>query len=808
MKNFFCLPLLLFVFFVSFTAVSQNTVQGLVVDQNNNPIAFANVVLFEKDSITVYRGAVSDEDGLFLFEDIKDEAFIITASFVGYETYRDRVEIIGDTRLENIILKENAAGLDEVTVNSTNPTVTRRVDRLIFNVENTTLSSGNTYELLKRTPGVIENQGQLLVKNRPAVVYINDRKVYLTQQELQQLLEGYSGSNIKSVEVITNPPARYDAEGGAIINIVTSKNLSIGYKGSLNAAATFAVVPKYVIGTSQYYKNDWVNIFAGYNYNTRNDYENEEGRIEYFNPDGTVKSRWFNDFERNVETVSHSFNTIIDFTLSESSSLSFSANLLLTPESSTDLTGRTTVVNRQSQPQFFLNTNSQLENEQDNILLSSTFNTALGDKGATFSAEVNYINYDEDRLQDLETEYFSPANQFLRDNSFSTVAGQNSDIYTGKFDISSPWGKSSFETGLKFSGISSESGLFFYDTNSGSPQIISELTDEFEYEERIYAGYFSWARDWDKWSIKGGLRGEYTNVDGISVSLGSVNTQEYFKIFPTFYIMHVPHENHTFAIDYSRRIVRPRFQSLNPFRYFINENNFNVGNPNLMPAFSNKINFNYTYKNKLAFDLYWDRQDDAIATLPFQDNVNERFRTVTVNMNFEQQVSLDVSFYDYVKEWWYLYVYTSFFYTQTNFVAIESGNRNVSKDAYSTFLQAQNFFTLTKDRTFSAELTASYLPQYISGSYVFDEPQYLLAVGLRKSFMENRLVATVNVDDIFNSTNVPLTSQYLNQNNSFYEREAETRRLRLGLIYKFGNFRLRDNSRAIDTEESERLIKE
>ncbi len=807
MKNFYCLPLLLFVLFVSFTAASQNTVQGLIVDQNKNPVAFANVVLFEKDSITVYRGAVSSEDGVFIFEDIKDDVFVLSASFVGYDTYRSRIEINGNTSLQDIVLQENAAGLDEVTVNSTNPTVIRSVDRLIFNVENTTLSTGSTYELLKRTPGVIESQGQLMVKNRPAVVYINDRRVYLTQQELQQLLEGYSGANIKSVEVITNPPAKYDAEGGAIINIVTSKNLSIGYKGSINAAATYAIVPKYTVGTSQYYKNDWVNIFAGYNYNNREDYENEEGRIFFFQPDQSIKSRWFNDFERNVETRSHSFNTIIDFTLSEKSSLSFSANLLLTPESSTDLTGRTEVFNSQFQPQFFLNTDSQLENEQNNVLLSSTFTTALGEKGATFSAEVNYINYDEDKFQDLETEYFSPNNLLLRDNSFSTVAGQNSDIYTGKIDITSPWGNSSIETGLKFAGISSASGLFFYDTN-GPRQLVPSLTDEFEYEERIYAGYFSWTREWEKWSVKGGLRGEYTDVDGISVSLGKVNTQQYFKLFPTFYFMHVPNENHTFAVDYSRRIVRPRFQSLNPFRYFINENNFNVGNPNLMPSFSNKINFNYTYKNKLAFDLYWDRQEDAIATLPFQDNVNELFRSVTVNMNHEQQVSLDISFFDYVKEWWYLYVYTSFFYTETNFTALESGNREVVKNAYSTFLQAQNFITLSKDRTFSAELTASYLPQYITGSYTFDEPQYILSFGLRKTFFNNRLVTTVNVDDIFNSTNVPLSSQYLNQDNSFFEREAETRRVRFGLIYKFGNFRLRDNSRAIDAEESQRLVKE
>ena len=128
--------------------------------------------------------------------------------------------------------------------------IERKIDRISFNVENSVLSSLNTYEILKRTPGVIVSQGELLVKNRPATVYINDRKVYLSTAELEQLLSGLSGENVKSVEVITTPPARYEAEGsGAILNIVMSKNPSIGYKGSLNASNTIAVLPKYSIGT-------------------------------------------------------------------------------------------------------------------------------------------------------------------------------------------------------------------------------------------------------------------------------------------------------------------------------------------------------------------------------------------------------------------------------------------------------------------------------------------------------------------------------------------------------------------------------
>ncbi len=800
------LPLFLFITFLSFKAYSQSSVSGKLIDKNQDPVVFANVVLLQaNDSTTVYMGAVSDETGAYLFEDVVDDEYVLSVSFIGYKKLLKRIEVNSNTAIDLITLEEDAAGLTEVTVNAKRPKITRSIDRIVFDVENSTLSSGNTFDILRRTPGVIVSQGQLLVKNRPATVYINDRKVYLTQQELQQLLEGFSGVNIKSVEVITNPPARYDAEGGAILNIVTSKNISIGYKGSINASNTMAVVPKYTVGTSQYYKNDWINVFASYNLNTREDYKRDEGFIEFYEPNGSVDSRWYNDFEKNTRTLSHNINTILDFTLSEKSSLSLSGNLQLTPRANSDIGGLTEIYSPQGQLDSLFTTDSRLENERENILLSATYTAQLGENGASLSAVANYIDYDDRQTQDLQTEYFGPAGGLLNRNSFNTLAGQVSQIYTGNIDISSPLGSATIETGVKYSGINSESGLDFFDTNNGN-DFVPQLSDVFDYNEDIYAGYISFGKDWEKWAIKGGLRGEYTDVRGKSNSLGLVNTQEYFELFPTFYLVHTPVEDHSFGIDYSRRITRPRFQSLNPYRYFLNENNFNEGNPNLRPAISNKINLNYTYKNKLSFDLYWDRVDNETAVLPFQNNENRFLRSVNANMEYAQQYSLDVAYYGYLTDWWYLSFYSAFFYMQTNFIALESENQIVTNDVFSTYVGAQNYFTLSKDGTFSGELGGSFLPRFIDGSYQFDEPQYGLNMGLRKTFFNNRLETTINVDDIFNTMNVPLRSQYLNQNNSFFAM-PESRMLRIGLLYKFGNFKLRDNSRALDVDENQRLTK-
>ena len=317
--------------FVSFT--QSGNITGKVIDDQQRAVPYANVLLLKAADSTFVKGAVSEENGEILFAEISSGTYLIKASFVGFkESYSSPFELKDQIRIPDLILQENSEALDAVTVNYRKPTVDRRVDRIVFNVENTAISSGTTFDILQRTPGVIVNQGQLLVKNRPAQVYINDRKVYLTNEELQQLLEGFAGVNVKSVEVITTPPARYDAEGGAILNIITSKNLSIGYKGSLNASNTVAIKPKYNVGTSQYYKTDWLNAFASYNFNSRFDVKTDEGFVQFYNPNGSEKATWEDLFQRETRTISHSLNTILDFTLSETEMLSFTANILHTPK--------------------------------------------------------------------------------------------------------------------------------------------------------------------------------------------------------------------------------------------------------------------------------------------------------------------------------------------------------------------------------------------------------------------------------------------------------------------------------------------
>ncbi len=250
-------------------------VNGYVKDVNNAPIAYANVVItktsegMEGDS----NGTSTDEAGYFIIENLNTGNYTLKVSFLGYKTYTEAIILDKHTKLNPIVLEENLEALDDVTVVAKRPTVKRLVDRLVFNVENSTLSNTNVLDVLKHTPGVLVLDGTITVKNSAPTVYINDRRVHLSSSEVQQLLEGTSATNVKSIEVITNPPAKYEAEGGAVLNIITNKNIVAGYNGSVfGNYKQGSEFPKYAFGTSHFFKTKKLNTYVNYSVSPRKDF--------------------------------------------------------------------------------------------------------------------------------------------------------------------------------------------------------------------------------------------------------------------------------------------------------------------------------------------------------------------------------------------------------------------------------------------------------------------------------------------------------------------------------------------------------
>ncbi|KQC30696.1 outer membrane beta-barrel family protein [Flagellimonas eckloniae] len=805
MKHF---AFFLFLMFLTFTSATGQTFQikGKVVDRGNKIIPYANILLLQAVDSTFVQGTSADDSGHFVLSEVDSDLYLLQASFVGKGSEPRALDITSDVSLGALIIPLDENNLDEVVVTSRRPTLKKLSDRLVFSVENTVVSQGTSWDILKGTPGVIINQEELLVRGESATVYLNDRKIQLSGQEVKDLLDGLSGTTIKSVEVIANPPARYEAEGGPILNIVTNKNIVPGYKGSINGTYTQAVFPKYSFGTSHYFKTNKLNIFANYSINPKKELRKTDKGINFIDDTDAVFSRWSTDYNQINRSLAQNANLIVDYDFNEKNSLNLTSNMLFNPGQEQETVLNNEIRNAQSVLDSTFMTQNSTAFDNSNLAFDLTYVHKLKKPGARLSFNGHYTNYDGQSEQNLSSTYFDGGGNFLRDFGFDTDSQQDIQIFTGQADFSTPIGNASIETGMKISSIASESAIDFLNFVGTDDAVDASLSDNYVYDENVYAAYFSLVKNWEKWSMKLGLRGELTEAEGTSLTLNQTNTQDFFEPFPSVYVLYSPSDKHSFAFDYGRNVDRPKYNDLNPFRYFFNENDFEEGNPTLFPSFSNNINLNYTLNSEFFFDIYYRDNGRNIADLVFQNNDNQTLVELKQNVLESKSYGLDFTVSKGVLPFWFLYAYTSVFHEEETFLAVESGNEQFTNEINGVYGYLANYLTLSKDGTFTGELTMTYISQFLFGSYVSDE-QLNLTLGLRKSLFKNRATISIAAEDILERYIPTYTSRYLNQDN-FYRRRPETQFIRLGFTYNFGNFKLQDNERGIDKKERDRLQNE
>ncbi len=791
----------------SLTSLAQQySIKGVVKDQNNQPIAFCNVTLTEVENNTSVSGTTTNDDGSFLIENLKSTDFLLKISFLGFESYQDSIRLNKDLSI-TVILKEQTQNLEGVTIIAKRPTVKRLADRLVFNVENSTLSNGNVLDVLKNTPGVLVFDGAITVKNSAPTVYINDRKVHLSPTEIQQLLEGSSASNIKSIEVITNPPAKYEAQGGSVLNIVMSKSLLPGYNGSVfGTYKQGEKYPKYSVGTSHFFKSEKVDTYFNYNFSPRKDYRHNSESINFIE-NNQKTSGWETDFKRSRASSNHTFNSNIDFKVNKNNTLGLSTNILVSPRenTTTDVASVTEVFNSVNTLDSIFKTNNHINDQLTNLAFTLDYTHQFKKEGEQLSLSGHHTNYDYSSNQLVNTDYFfADRTTLIRNNKFQTVSDQKIVLYTGQVDYELPMSETSlFEMGAKFSSIDSESQLIQFNYENGQPIIDINNSDTFLYDELNYAGYASYSKDWDTWSIKGGVRTEYTDRTGNSLSMTEVNKASYFKVFPSFYISHAFNENNTLYFNYNKRIYRPGYSELNPFKYYLNDNTYSSGNPDLLPEIDDVLTLGYTFNKKYTFEAYYRYEKDPSLEITFQDNTENILKIINTNIDSNISYGLDFTTYTKVLNNWNLSVYTSLFYTEGQFIAEESNNAVLVKDKWSVYGQIINTFSFLKDKSLTADVSYLYISPIVNGPSDYSS-RHGLDITLKKTLWKEKGSLSIGVTDIFNTQNFTQTNRYLNQ-DLFLKSRLENRLVFVGFNYKFGNTRLQTNEKTIDVEERDRL---
>lgn len=792
-----------FSLFVSFSAFSQNfAVSGKLLDLQKQPVAYANIVLLSSQDSTAVKGTTSLDDGSFKIDNVSTEKYTLKISFVGFKDVLVPIEVTDtDLVIKDVTLEESAEALNEVSLIINKPTLKKEVDRLVFNVANTALSDGNMKDVLKSTPSVLILDNSLTVRNATPTVYINDRKIHLSDAELLQLLEGTPANSIKSIEVITNPPAKYDAESGVVLNIVMSKNLATGYNGSVFANYTQGVYSRYNAGVSNFYKTDKINIFASYSYTDDKIARASDERVNFRDNSG-VFERWYSDVDRTTWSKTHTVNTNFDYFINDKNTISFSVNLLYLPEFEYITKVHTDVFDSAYNSLYNFNNKNDSNDDKYNFGFDLDYDLAY-ENGSSLSLNTHLTTYDYHRDQSVQSTYRDVNNNFDFRNLFNTTSDQNTLINTVQLDYNLPIDESaSFAAGTKASFINTDSELNQYNIEGSSSVFDSANSNAFEYNERVLAAYASFDKNWEKWSLSMGIRVEQTNTEGKSIITNNTVSQDYFDWFPTANISFQASEKISVYSNYKRSIQRPDFQSLNPFKFFLNDNTIVTGNPNLQPAITDHYVVGISLNDSFFVEVYYKNVDANSMELPLQDNVNTLVIYTPTNLTKTVEYGFDFAAIFDVTSRWNLYAVTSFYNLKDE--ASINGTL-LEKDTWSNYSMLSNSLTFLKDDSLSANFSLVYVSESQQGFQTI-ESLLFSDLAIKKTILNKRGSVTLTFSDLFNMQDYAVTSRYLNQDNSRFLNQ-DNRYVKLGFSYKFGNSGLTTNQRSTEVQERDRLEK-
>lgn len=798
MKYFFYL---LFFLFSSEIIAQEFTISGIVVDEQNNAIPYATVILIDK-SEEIIAGKISLENGGFSFENFEANTYTLKVSYVGFEAFSQTFQLLANKSFKQITLKGNSEILDEVTITVTKPTLKKEVDRLVFNVANTSLTEGSLLDVLRSTPGVLILDNAITVKNGTPTVYINDRKVNLSASEITQLLESSPANSIKKVEVITNPTASYGAESGAVLNIVMSRNLITGYRGNVFSNYTQGVFARYDAGINQFYKTKKINVNLNYSFKKSKTNRENDNTINYLDSSSNLKEQWQTNNNRNSRYNTHNVNLNFDYFIDDKNTLSFAANTLLTPYYRYRIIGQTQVTNSLKESLYNFNANNFSKIKNYNLGFDVDYTHHFKNK-AKLTFNTHFTDYNYQRNQDVNSDYFfvNYADNFS--TAFLTDNNQDTNIITFKTDYNLPINDSSeFAFGAKVSSINTNSDIaqFDFNENTNTTAFNAAKSNAFDYKESIFAAYTSYKKTWDKWSFSGGLRLEQTNIEGLSISDNSNSTQDYLEWFPTLNLSHQVSDKASVYANYKRSLSRPSYQLLNPFNFYLNDNTIVTGNPNLLPAFTNHVVLGTELNQRYTIEVYYRAVSNQINELPKQDNSNNLLILSPTNVGNTKDLGFDFSTYFNVIDNWSLYFLTSFYnINEEAFI----DNQLLKMNQWSNYTILSNDITFLKDNSLKANFTLTYVSKDQQGFQIADSRLYS-DLSFSKYVLKNKGTLSLAFSDLFNTQDFVIYSRFGNQNSVSFS-NLDNRNVKFGFSYKFGNTGLKTNERTKNINERERL---
>ncbi|SHK49490.1 outer membrane beta-barrel protein [Hymenobacter psychrotolerans] len=793
-------------------AQATGTVSGVVQDAAGKPLEFATLTLHRATDSVVVKSEFSNEQGIYRLGPVVAGRYLVLASQVGFvRRWSEPVEVAGSEEVQLPVLKLPASvstQLKEVTVVGQKPLFERLSDRTVVNVEGSTLAAGaSSLEVLGRSPGVtVDGNDNLSLRGRQGVlVLIDGKRQPMTGAELADYLRALPADQVKNIELITNPPAKYEAQGSAgIIAINLKKDQRLGTNGTLNASYGLGRYgnDKYTTGLSLNHRRKGLNLFGSYTYADRENFGALTIHRDFFTyPDGqrTFTGSTNQDNFSRGRSRSHTWKAGLDYNLSEQTVLGVMANGVnfgfnQTGTNNSDQLAASTALQRRYQS---LNTRSiDAPNVSGNLNLRHTFTAdSVGPRELTADADV--ARYDARRLQQLNTRYTFPTDSL--DYLDSNQHGQL-DIWSVKADYTHVWSKRlTMEAGGKMSWVQSDNDLLFRIPGPDGAGLVRDprRSNRFLYDENINAGYVNFNYSRPGWTLQGGLRGEQTKATGVPEIAEQGFDRNYFQLFPSASVKREISKNHEVALSLSRRIDRPSYGQLNPFKSYIDATTYGAGNPDLLPQTSYNFELNHTFRQKYSIGLsYSVTRDPIIGTVQPAPEGGRAVVSTSQNLGRQQYAALTLNAPLELADWWTMTNNAVLYYN--HFTGNLAGTSlNSGKAAYN--INSTSSFTIGKG--WSADVTAFYQSPEVYGFFQV-HPLGQLTAGVQKTAWDRKGTFKLHVTDIFFTNKVRATSTYDNYVERFYQRQ-DSRVATLSFSYRLGNDKVAPSKRRSGGAEEE-----
>ena len=808
---------------------------------NNKPLEAASVLLIQNkfDTTTkkrkdvVIAGMLTDKKGEFSLESLNIMGqYKLKISAIGFKAFEEKVAFdlnmpggkpsgdmssmlnAIDKDLGNLTLRADSSLLENVTVSASKALFTMNIDRKVFNVEkNLTSVGGTAVDVMKNVPSVnVDIDGNVSLRNATPQIFIDGRPTTLT-------LDQIPADEIASVEIITNPSAKFDASGGGagILNIVMKKNRKAGYNGNINASIDSRLQPGF--GGDINVKQNKINFFARARVNARKSKsESTSDRTNFLNNDTTSL------FTQNSNPANKGYFAFIrggfDYFLDNRNTLTVGGMYVTGEFKNNDFINidRDTLYKDNLLVSDFGYRNTKTAFTFRNVGANLSFKHNFTKPNKEWTVDVNYNQSKNDNTGDYNTQYFYPNSTAKTLPTIEQSGGAGTTKYfTAQTDFVNPISdKLKLEMGLRGAvrNYVSTSSNYVQDA-SGKFILVPGFSNNYEFNDQVYAAYTTFSQKIKNFTYQLGLRLESSSYTGTLTSTNQKFKNDYpFSLFPSLFMTYKLNDKSDLQVNYSRKINRPNFFQLIPNYDISDPLNLSIGNPNLIPEFTNLAEISYQNQlskktsflataylrntnNLITSYQYRDKNPDTVtSTYPKPDTV---LISTFANANTSYNIGLELTTKTKFAKWWDFTINVNLYNSTLKAGALAGGADN---SQLSMFGKINNSFTLPKN--FSIQLSGDYQAKTIippssggggmgrmfGGSQIgaqgYIKPNYGVDIAIKKDFMKNKAASlTLQMNDIFR-TKLYAThseSQYFVQDN---ERRRDPQILRLNFNYRFG----------------------